>query len=306
MSVLRWVLFFSASLLFFSCGEQVVESFTVSGLRTVTAEGGRYSIPRFSPDGKRILFTGAKNRGLYTVSVDGGDMRQLSDLPGEGYGASFSPDGTYVASYVAGDRRFATLYSVDSGKRLWKKEIIGNLTPPTWSKGSPRWFVRFSHQAVVPSAPSFKSVGGEERAAVWTEMNKVMISRDGSTTVLTDGYAAQLSPDGTKVLFKRDGVIYVRDLTSGDETRISRGDQPSWYPDSQSILFVRTTDNGETILSSRIFSAAINGSQIREMSIGADVIPLYPAISSDKTKIVFADEKSGAIMLASLNEGGRI
>ncbi|HRO24592.1 MAG TPA: hypothetical protein PLR07_09900, partial [Promineifilum sp.] len=62
--------------------------------------------PRWSPDGKQILFNSNRSdrpdmdldvTELYLIPAEGGEMRQLETRPGRKYGAVFSPDGQYVA-----------------------------------------------------------------------------------------------------------------------------------------------------------------------------------------------------------------
>ena len=50
------------------------------------------------------------------------------------------------------------------------------------------------------------------------------------------------SPDGTRIAFDRDGDLFIIDVESGEETRLTRtqgpeGD-PTWSPDGSRILFV--------------------------------------------------------------------
>jgi Tol biopolymer transport system component len=52
-----------------------------------------------SPDGKRIVFTSLKNGDLdiYTMNVDGTDLKQLTTTPGYDGGPWWSPDGKMIA-----------------------------------------------------------------------------------------------------------------------------------------------------------------------------------------------------------------
>ena len=57
--------------------------------------------PTWSPNGKQILFASVKNGPvqLYTVRVDGKNLRQVSNLPAIRGRSDWSPDGQYVVTY---------------------------------------------------------------------------------------------------------------------------------------------------------------------------------------------------------------
>lgn len=67
----------------------------------------RNSYPHPSPDGSKVVFhsdrTGRSQ--IYVVDIDGGDVRQLTDLPGDSETPKWSPDGSKIvfANSVEGD-----------------------------------------------------------------------------------------------------------------------------------------------------------------------------------------------------------
>ena len=71
-----------------------------SGLRPMTSGDHADTEPRFSPDGKRLLFT--SNRGgstqLWVMPTDGGEPRQLTTFGPGISGAEWSPDGRHLAA----------------------------------------------------------------------------------------------------------------------------------------------------------------------------------------------------------------
>lgn len=63
----------------------------------VTDKGPSY-LHGWSPDGKRLAYCAERNGqyDIYTISVNGGDETQLTDLPGLDDGPEYSPDGSYI------------------------------------------------------------------------------------------------------------------------------------------------------------------------------------------------------------------
>lgn len=55
--------------------------------------------PRWSPDGKKILFESDRggSQQLWTIEVGGGEAQQLTDIASEAGGALWSPDGKWIA-----------------------------------------------------------------------------------------------------------------------------------------------------------------------------------------------------------------
>ena len=246
MSVMRLFLIGAALLFAVSCGEDAVTSSCSLHADSVqvVATGGSFLMPRFSPDEKTVLFSGAKFQGLFLASLSDGSVRMLSDNPGEGYEASFSGDGRYIASATLGAHGSARLYSVEDGSEVWKRTHLGRVTPPVWSGGLPRWVDRTKHRHIVPDI-RVKTVSSRDvLPVVWTEKNRVMMSVNGKTVAIADGYAARISPDGTRVLFKRSGVIYVYDIAARKETALVSGDHSQWLSDGSGVVFVKTEDDG--------------------------------------------------------------
>ncbi len=64
--------------------------------RRITQEGTQNARPRWTPDSQRIVFTSNRSNGasqLWSMSADGSDPKQLTNLPTEAEGEIVSPDG---------------------------------------------------------------------------------------------------------------------------------------------------------------------------------------------------------------------
>jgi dipeptidyl aminopeptidase/acylaminoacyl peptidase len=90
---------------------------SAAGEPKLLTKGNDFSVQdfRFSPDGTRIAFTATKDPDLisegtaqiYTVNVDGGAVKKLTDANGPNGGPHWSPDGSEIAYTTAnGDKYF--------------------------------------------------------------------------------------------------------------------------------------------------------------------------------------------------------
>jgi len=79
-----------------------------------------------------------------------------------------------------------------------------------------------------------------------------MASDGGKLERIVDGDQADWSPDGSKIVFRREERIVIRDLKTGEEKAVSPKDWPhcsgpSWSPDGKSIAFACRWEAGNGI-----------------------------------------------------------
>jgi len=85
----------------------------------LSSPGGEESAPRFSPDGRRIAFTGNYdgNSDIYVIDVLGGLLTRVTHHPAPDRMLAWYPDGAkilYASSMQSGSRRFNQLQSVSA------------------------------------------------------------------------------------------------------------------------------------------------------------------------------------------------
>lgn len=105
-----------------------------TGLVNITNRSGFDGAPDWSPDGRRILFLSDRSSsvGLFLMNYDGSGVTQLPTL-GEATGASWSPDGHWIAyGDLAGNSDVWIMRTNGSNKRQLTNDP-SNDRAPTWA-----------------------------------------------------------------------------------------------------------------------------------------------------------------------------
>ena len=232
--------------------------------KRITSGSGFDGQPRFSPDGKSIVFVSDRSgsENLYTVDPEGQRVRPLTTGRNQAYiSPDFTPDGQYIVVSRSND---LWLYHKDggSGLRLTGQTPAGG-APPAGGPGGGGQPTNFMGASVSPDGRYIYS-GARTGAAGYNQMmgttQVVMYDRqtgrvERRTQNLGAGFRPAVSPDGKWLAYgsRRMAVtgLKLRELASGDErwlaTDIQRDDIESrgsrdllpgysWMPDSKSLV----------------------------------------------------------------------
>jgi len=218
--------------------------------RLVIPGGGRLSGPDWSPDGRWIAFS--LNRNIYKITPDGDSLTQLT------YGEwEFFPQWSPAGQSIAYHRNLG----IDGGVFSTSSSGEGAFLIIKWAQ-QPAWFPDKQHLAIqvwdsshVPQvaafniadstievltndnmiAKSYLRISPDGTKILFTAQEKTTPPRFSLFTVevathkverlVTGGHSGAWSPDGRYLAYSNpyEGAIYVRDLQTGTQTRVSPG-----------------------------------------------------------------------------------
>ena len=248
--------------------------------------------PSVSPDGARVAFSWRGD--IWTVATKGGKARRLTDHPGNDSYPKYSPDGkkiAFLSDRADGSNQVFVMNASGSDVRQVTFHTEGYLLDGWYPDG----------QAVLAHGI---------RDHFWLSpyrLVKVDLTKRTGDQVLFDGYGywGDVSPDGKKVLFQREGTrwwrkgytgpragqIWIFDAESkaiekliGDAEDAKHGCslQPCWNPDGKGFYYL-----GNQSGSQNLWYYDFETKKRRQLTQFPDDSVLTPAVSADGSTIVF-------------------
>jgi Tol biopolymer transport system component len=234
----------------------------------ITSGSGFDGQPRFSPDGRRVVFVSDRSGGenLWIVDADGRNPRALTRGNAQSFiSPEWTPDGQYVVtSRSQGGPMDLWMYHKDGGNGLRLTGQTPAGTPAQQGPGGGGGFTTFMGAAPSPEGryiyANARGGGSVYNQMLGTAWQIVMYDRETGrvfprTQNLGAGMRPAISPDGRTMAYasRRMAVtgLKLRDLSSGDERwladEIQRDDMESrgtrdalpgyaWTPDSRAIV----------------------------------------------------------------------
>ncbi len=237
-------------------------------VRKITNDRSIALLPRWSPDGIRIMYNSYKDGGpmLYMKDITSNKVKRISSRTGLNIGASWTPDGRKVALTLS-KKGNPDIFTIDlNGKileqmtRHWSIDVSPAFSPDKKKmafvsnrSGSPQIYVLHINTGREERL-SFE--GKYNTSPVWSSLNRIAFvsMNDGHFEICTmDADGGRLrrltenqgnnedpcwSPDGRYIVFSsnRKGRyhLYIMNANGQNQSRVTflRGDQtsPSWAP----------------------------------------------------------------------------
>ena len=208
--------------------------------------------PRFSPDGRQLLFTSYESGvpRIYLMNTTGGRAQALAAQPGSmSFAPRFAPDGRSV------------VFSLTQG---------GNTDIYTLEIGGRR-LVRLTSTPAIETAPSFSPDGAQivfESDRSGTQQLYIIPASGGEARRISTGrgrYGTPVwSPRGDLIAFTKqlDGRFHIGVMrTDGTEERLLTAsfldEGPTWSPNGRVLMFTRETPGAQG--TAGLYSVEIGG-----------------------------------------------
>ena len=283
-------------------------------MKITNVEEGQFYYPRFSPDGKNLLFTSANFKGLYYYDLEKNSWTQLNDAAGAGYKPAFSTDGRKVYyrrnEYVRRKRHSSLIeYDIESGIKKIIEERNRHISPIiTASDRSLVYKKNSSLQILDLSVQKKMGVSSLDDTIVYIENSAITLHEGSDKKILRPlnkgNYIwPSLSPDKKLILFTVAGRgTYICDLGGKILYSLGRANAPKWSPDGRWIVYMKDEDDGYRFTHSTIHISSIDGEKQFQLTDGVS-IDMYPEWSPDSEWITYHSHVGEIYLLHLKYEG---
>lgn len=231
--------FFASKLVFIGQRTGRMEVYTgdlfFGGVRQITDDRAIAMTPRWSPDGRRILYTSFYHSGfpdLFLIDLGSYERTTFASFRGTNTGGCFSPDGSHVAMILSGEGNPEVYVSDARGRgirRRTRNELIKS--SPCWSPDGTR--IVFAAGDPEPQLYVIPAFGAGPMRRITHGISGYCAEPDWSRT----------NPDEIAFTIRVGGrfQIAVYNFSTGESRQVSHapfdGVEPCWLADGRHLVY---------------------------------------------------------------------
>jgi len=221
-------------------GEIYISDFDGGGAQAITTDNAIVAAPEWVPHKLALFYTSYKrgNPDIYLHDLSTGERKAVAPYPGSNMSPAPSPDGRKVAMILSKSGS-VDLYVADADGSDLKR-----LTTSKDDESSPCW------------SPDGKWICFAGKVSERRSLCKVSASGGAIQRISTSGISnpsePDWSPDRKWIVFtsQMGGFdICVVPAAGGTATVLVSGEDPSWGPNSRTVVYARRSQNGRRVLS---------------------------------------------------------
>jgi TolB protein len=223
-----------------SGSEIKVADFDGFGPLAVTADNNIVAAPAWVPHRMALFYTSYKlgNPDIFYHDLSSGARRGFATFSGLNTSAAVSPDGGRVAMILSkGGSPDVYVRNVDGGGLLRLTATPEDESTPTWSTDG-EWIYYATKIAGRRTLARIPAGGGHAQRV--------------STPGILNPTSPSFSPDGKWLAFTeqtREFTICVMPAGGGQVAELVSGEDPSWSPNSRTLVYTRREGGGGRVLS---------------------------------------------------------
>ena len=274
---------------------------------------GVFYYPKFTPDGRKIFFSGANFIGLYYYDIVNRSLEKLNKGYGGGYGFSFSPDSKRIyyreEKFINGKKKFSIIAQEITNKKV--RYLVKNRSDLSIPLVTNEGYCFYTEDGKIHVLSSLNKALTNTQIKkmdpiVFIEDKNLVLFVNGKKKILnplgSGGYLwPSLSPDKKKILFTFAGdASYICDLKGKVLLNLGWANAPRWSPDGKWIAYMDDRSDGFNFKSSDIMVMSADGKKKFELTPENEIIKLYPEWSPSGDKIVY-HTLDGNIFLMNLS-----
>lgn len=284
---------------------------TGAAVEIVRSEQEIFMNPRWSPDGQFLAFTKANYRGIFIWEASSGEIRQLNDEIGAGYGMLWHQSANLLLTRTAqyrGYRRYAAVKVFDLSSDTGKTLVPYRKSLPDLPRWTARGNVYFADRRAVHEIVFGKGKGSQIAAIPADGLFAIqrralaMQSSEKGGLARVDRFAGKRiinlswSPDFVNILFEVvGGNMFILSADGENVTDLGPGDRPCWAPDGRAVAFMVSADDGHHFTASDLFIINADGSGRSQITHTVNLLEMNPAWAPDGNSLVFDVLGQGAI-----------